>query len=97
MMNSFSAIESCHKRKEDRFLITNYAEELERRYKFRNSSPKQIRLWLTHQETAPYIMSLTRKIIGSCSDSDSIKRIRDAAKKIGIQSNNLTISSCPLR
>lgn len=62
MMNSFSAIESCLETKEDRFLITNYDEELKWSNKFKDKTPEQIRIWLTHKEATPYIMSLTRKI-----------------------------------
>ena len=61
MMNSFSAIESYLKIKEDRFLITNYEDELKWSNKFKNKTSEQIREWLTHQEATPFIMSLTRK------------------------------------
>ena len=62
MIQSFCAFESCLYNKDNRYIVTNYEEDLKKSEKYKNCTPEKIRYWLIHMEATPYIMSLTRKI-----------------------------------
>ena len=62
VIKSFSLIENCLYKKEDRYLVTNYEDELKRSQAFRNVDPAYIKNYFINKEATPYIMSLSRNI-----------------------------------